>query len=91
MVQRQFRQNFVMYIWHTANRPLRGIVSRKPGTRYSDVLGEILSRKSGTWHTDVLGQLRHVRLAHGAETFQRKCCHINLALGKQMFLVNSIS
>ena len=46
-----------------------GQLSRKPGTRYKDILGEILSHKSGTRHTDVSWQLRHVKMAHSTETY----------------------
>jgi len=45
----------------------------------------IVSRNPGTRHTDVLGQLCHVSLAQGTETIQGKYCYANLAHGKQPF------
>jgi len=58
-----------MLTGHTEHTRFKAIVSRKPGTRYRNVLGEIFSRKPGTRHTDVLGQLCHLSQARDTETF----------------------
>ena len=49
---------------------------------------EILSRKPGTRQTDVFGQLGHESLAHGTGTFQGHYCRGYLAHGKQTFQGN---
>jgi len=52
-VQRRFWGNIVTETWLTAYRCFWEIVSSKPGTLNSDVLGEMLSRKFGTRQRDV--------------------------------------
>jgi len=68
-VQRRFSKNLVTKFGQTARRLFRAIASRKPASRYRDVLGEILSSKSGTRHTDVSGQFCDVNLAQLTQTF----------------------
>jgi len=54
---RRFRGNIVTLVWHTAHKRFRAIVSRKPGTR----------------QTEVYGQLCHENLPHDTQTFEGNC------------------
>jgi len=58
-----------MKTWHTAHGRFKAIVSRKPGTRHTDILGRLCHVRLATWHTDDLGQLGPVSLAHGTQMF----------------------